>query len=119
MKSAIKILAVSMIAFGLYGGVDSVANAQSKPAIEQFRGEIRDAIRSQIVAAEAEIDAINERLQNNDLPRDQERALIRERRALASMNRQLESRRQRARNWNSFQLAYFGNIFLPKDVSPS
>lgn len=115
MKSAIKVLAIMMIALSFSAGFDGAADAQSKG---NLRGLIRDAIKEQIVALEDRIGDINDDLAVG-LPRANEMKLVRERRQLNSLIRQLDNRRQRARGWNSFQLAFFAKIFLPKDVSPS
>ena len=119
MKTAIKYVAVALVALSVSGGFDAGAEAAlTKDQQTQLRGEIRDAIKEQIVALQERVDHINEDLAD-DPRRSVEQRLVRERKQLLAMIRQLESRRTRAKDWNGNQLIYWSKVFLPDDVSPA
>lgn len=105
-----------MVAIGVSGVADVTANAKSNA---ELRADLRAAIQSEIIETELAGDAIMERLQNEDLPREEERALLKERRILLAQERRLKMRRTQTQRWNKYQLRWFARIFVATPVSVS
>ena len=93
--------------------------ASIKPSIEDLRDQIQVEIQSQIDEAQAEVDAINDRLRDEsiDLTPSERRALRRERIFATIAVRRLEGLLRRSDRWSRFQVIWFSRIFQPDDPS--
>ena len=119
MKSVFKTLAIATVALGVSGVVDTAAYALTNSEARQLKKDLRSAIGGLIVETELAMDEIDLILNTQDLPRDEERALLKERRILATEYRRLKTRRNRVNNWSDGQLNYWAAIYIPTTVSPS
>lgn len=120
VKKFIKYAAVATIALGVSGVADTTAYALTNAEAKQLKRDLRGAIGELMLTTELSIDAIDDLLNGDtDLSRDEERALLKERRMLATEFRRLKTRRQKVNRWGDGQLNYWAAVYLPSTVSPA
>ncbi len=119
MKKHLKILAVAVIALSVSGVADTAAYAFSKSEVRERKDVLRDALSNLIEATELQLDALDILLSNPTLSRAEERALLNERRMLATSFRRMKTRRDRMKTWGRGQVNYWASFYFPVKVSYS